>query len=167
MAKKSKTVNLSKYSKEDLIWIINYFVKWHGDFYIERAISELQYKKDIDRIHEAEKYSKTASLVFLNGVYYGTAAAPETIDSAFALGLTKILTDTRKRTVTVSAAPGEYIWYCFPESMQPATFKVGGFEGGFDLVATIEFTNACEHTEPYYIYRSANAGLGDTTVEVT
>lgn len=61
MAKKSKTVNLSKYSKEDLIWIIEYFIKWHGDFYIERAISELKYKKDIDRIHEAEKYSKTAN----------------------------------------------------------------------------------------------------------
>lgn len=112
--------------------------------------------------------SKSVSLVFLNGVYYGAAAAPETIDSAFVLGLADpVFTDTRKRTVTVSAAPGEYIWYCFPESMKPATFKVGGFEGGFDLVATIEFTNACEHTEPYYIYRSANAGLGDTTVEVT
>lgn len=61
MPKKSKTVSLSQYSKEELIWIINYFVKWHGDFYIERAISELEYKKQIDRIHEAEKYSKTAN----------------------------------------------------------------------------------------------------------
>lgn len=61
MLKKSKNSDLSKYSKEDLIWIINYFVKWNGDFCIERAISELQYKKDIDRIHEAEKYSKTAN----------------------------------------------------------------------------------------------------------
>ena len=61
MAKKSKTTNLAKYSKEDLIWIINYFAKWHGDFYIERAISELEYKKDTDRIHEAEKYSKISN----------------------------------------------------------------------------------------------------------
>lgn len=56
-----KSVKLDSLSKADLIWIIEYFIKWHGDFYIERAISELKYKKDIDRIHEAEKHSKTAN----------------------------------------------------------------------------------------------------------
>ena len=52
---------LDKYSKSDLIWIIGYLVKWGGDYYLERAISELSYKKDIDRINEAERYSKLAS----------------------------------------------------------------------------------------------------------
>ena len=72
MPKNSKTVSLSQYSKEELIWIINYFVKWHGDFYIERAISELEYKNQIDRINEAEKYSKTANEKVLPG--YDTGA---------------------------------------------------------------------------------------------
>ena len=61
MPKKSQTVNLAKYTKEDLIWIIEYFIKWKGEFYFERAISELEYKKDIDRIHEAEKYAMAAN----------------------------------------------------------------------------------------------------------
>lgn len=111
--------------------------------------------------------SKTTGVTFYNGVYYGAAAAPESLDSAFVLALTKVLSDSRKRTVTVSAADGQYIWYCVPSRLGECTFAVGGFEGGFDLVATMDFTNASGYTEPYYIYRSANAGLGSTSVEVS
>ena len=111
--------------------------------------------------------SKTTSIRFLNGVYYGAAAAPEAVDSAFILGLTKTLTSTRKRTVTVDAGQGEYIWYAVPVRLGKCTFKVGGFEGGFDLVAEQDFTNALGYTEPYYIYRSGQTGLGSTTVEVS
>lgn len=110
---------------------------------------------------------KSATLSFLNGVYYGAGAAPAALDSAFILGLTKTLTSTRKRTVTVDAGQGEYIWYAVPVRLGKCTFKVGGFEGGFDLVAEQDFTNALGYTEPYYIYRSGQAGLGSTTVEVS
>ena len=110
---------------------------------------------------------KSATLFFLNGVYYGAAAAPEAVDSAFVLGLTKTLTDTRKRTVTVNAGEGEYIWHAVPVRLGKCTFKVGGFEGGFDLVAEQYFTNSKGYPEPYYIYRSGQTGLGSTTVEVS
>jgi hypothetical protein len=50
--------------------------------------------------------------------------------------------------------------------MGACSFKVGGFDGGFDLVATLAYTNEYGHIEQYYIYRSANAGLGETSVEV-
>ncbi len=111
--------------------------------------------------------TKTATLSFLNGVYYGAGAAPAALDSAFILGLTKTLTSTRKRTVTVDAGQGEYIWYALPVRLGACTFKVGGFEGGFGLIAEQDFTNAMGYTEPYYIYRSGQAGLGSTTVEVS
>ena len=111
--------------------------------------------------------SKTTSIRFLNGVYYGAGAAPAALDSAFILGLTKTLTSTRKRTVTVDAGQGEHIWYAVPVRLGKCTFKVGGFEGGFDLVAEQDFTNALGYTEPYYIYRSGQTGLGSTTVEVS
>ena len=45
-------------------------------------------------------------------------------------------------------------------------FTVGGFEGGFSLVATIDFTNSSNYTEPYNIYKSENSNLGNTTVNV-
>lgn len=112
--------------------------------------------------------TKSCYLTFYNGVYYGAAPIPETVDSAFILGLaTKTLTDTRKRTVTVTAGEGQYIWYCFPKRMGAAAFKVGGFEGGFDLVQELAFTNGTGYEETYYIYRSANAGLGTITMEVS
>lgn len=115
-----------------------------------------------------EEARATTKVSFLNGVYYGAAAAPEAIDSAFILGLaTKTLTGTRKRTVTVDAADGKYIWYALPSRLGQCSFKVGGFEGGFDLVSTMEFTNSKGYAEEYYVYRSANAGLGSTTVEVS
>lgn len=111
--------------------------------------------------------SRTTGITFYNGVYFGISEAPETIGSAFVLGLTKLLTSSRVRNITVDAGEGQYIWYCIPKRLGECTFRAGGFEGGFDLVDTIDFTNASGYTEAYYIYRSANAGLGNTTVEVT
>lgn len=111
--------------------------------------------------------SKTTGIVFYNGVYYGAAENPESIDSAFVLGLQKTLTGTRKRTFSANAGAGQYIWYCLPAHLGACAFKVGGFEGGFDLVDTIDFVNAKGYTSPYYIYRSSNAALGNTTVEVS
>lgn len=111
--------------------------------------------------------SKNAGITFLNGVYYGVAAAPEAIDNAFVLGLQKTLTDTRKRTITVTAGDGHHVWYSLPVRLGACTFTVGGFEGGFDLVATQDFTNSQGYTESYYIYRSGQTGLGETKVVVS
>ena len=44
------------------------------------------------------------------------------------------------------------------------TFKVGGFEGGFNLVKTFDHTNASGATVSYDVWQSTNAGLGNTTV---
>lgn len=113
--------------------------------------------------------TKTASVQFLNGVYYGAAEAPAEIDSAFLLGsgFAKTLSASRVGSFTANAAAGKYIWYALPASMGKCSFKVGGFDGGFALVATIQFTNASGFTEGYYVYRSDNAGLGSTAVTVS
>ena len=57
---KKKPVNLNGFSKADLIWIVEYFVKWHGDFYLERAISDLKYRKELERIEEADRFAAIA-----------------------------------------------------------------------------------------------------------
>lgn len=110
--------------------------------------------------------SKTASLTFLNGVYYGVADVSKTIDSAFILGLTKELRSSKKPSISVNAGAGQYIYYCVPTRFGTCSFTVGGFSGGFSLVATIEFTNASGYAENYYVYRSDNAGLGSTAVTI-
>ena len=53
-------IKLNGLSKADLIWIIEYFVKWHGDFYLERALSDLKYRKELERIEEADRFAAIA-----------------------------------------------------------------------------------------------------------
>lgn len=114
--------------------------------------------------------SKKATINFYNGVYYGVSAIPEAYDSAFIIALgksgKKTLRSSKLAGFSVNAGEGKYIFYCLPTSMGLCSFKVGGFDGGFELVATPAYTNEYGHTEAYYIYRSTNAALGETTVEV-
>lgn len=118
--------------------------------------------------------TKDATINFYNGVYYGVSAIPEAYDSAFIISLgnsgKKTLRGSKLTSFTVTAGEGEYIYYCLPVSMGTCSFKVGGFDGGFDLVATLDGDNKYEnehgHLEAYRIYRSTNAGLGATNVEV-
>ena len=100
---------------------------------------------------------------FYNGIYYG--AAPETIQGTE--GLTKVLSNSRKRTFTVTANEGEHIFYILPARLGEPVFKVGGFEGGFNLYKTIDFTNNYGYSESYRVYVSTEDGLGNTTVEVS
>lgn len=109
----------------------------------------------------------TTSISFLNGVYYGAAAKPITLDSAFIRGLTKELSNTRGRLINVDAGEGKNIWYALPVRLGACAFTVGGFSGGFELVDTIPFTNASGYTESYYVYASAKTGLGETKVVVS
>lgn len=115
--------------------------------------------------------TKEASLTFYNGVYYGVAEAPATYDSAFIIALgksgKKVLRGSKLTSFTVTAGEGEYIYYCLPKSMGKCTFKVvGSLPGGFELVSTLAYTNEHGHEEQYYIYRSTNAELGETPLEV-
>lgn len=111
--------------------------------------------------------TRTASLTFLNGVYYGAAAEPSAYNSAFVLGLTKSLRSGKLTAFSANAGSGQYIYYCLPTRMGTCSFKVGGFDGGFSLIDTIEFTNASGYSENYYIYRSDNVSLGQTSVSVS
>lgn len=111
--------------------------------------------------------TKTASIQWLNGVYTGAAAAPAAINSAFVRTLTKSLQSGKGKTFTVNAATGAYIWYACPDRYGTPSFNVGGFDGGFSKVATVDYTNPSGYTESYQVWRSDNAGLGATTVKVS
>lgn len=110
--------------------------------------------------------TKTTAITFLNGVYWGVGADQSSFDSAFILGLTKGLQSSKVKTFTVNAGASQHIYYAIPTRYGTPAFKVGGFEGGFAKAATIDFTNASGYMESYDIWKSDNAGLGNTTVEV-
>lgn len=114
------------------------------------------------------KATRNVSLSFLNGVYYGVSTKPNTYeDDSFVHGLTKNLRNSKLPSFTVTAYGEQYVYYCLPKRMGTCSFKVGGFDGGFSLVATIPFTNESGYTEDYYIYQSDNYGLGSTSVTVS
>lgn len=116
----------------------------------------------------AHTASKAATLNFYNRCYYGAAAAPSAVDSAFVAGLAnKVLTGTKGRTVTVNAGSNQYIWYAIPKRLGACSFNVAGFDGGFQAAQTVSVTNASGYAEDYYVYRSTNANLGSTTVKVS
>ena len=110
--------------------------------------------------------TKTATLSFMNGIYYGVSSIPTTLDSAFIRTLTKTLRSNKLPSFTVNAGAGQYIWYCLPKAYGACSFTVGGFSGGFALVDTISYKNAYGHTEDYYVYRSDHESLGQTAVTV-
>lgn len=112
--------------------------------------------------------SMNTSISFLNGAYYGigTVTSPDQCDDTFVQGLTKVLTSNRARSFTVNAGAGQYIYYAIPSSFGTPSFFVGGFEGGFDLLRNFEYTNPSGFKESYNVYKSTNANLGSTTVEV-
>ena len=82
------------------------------------------------------------------------------------LKLSKTLTNSRSGPFTVNCSPGQYIFFAIPTRFGTPKFTVGGFEGGFNLISTIDFTNSSNYTEPYYLYKSENHSLGNTTVNV-
>ena len=110
--------------------------------------------------------TKTTSVTFLNGVYYGASTDQTSYDSAFILKLTKVLQASRSKTFTLNADVDQYIFYAVPARYGECGFNVGGFDGGFTKVATFNFTNASGYKESYCLYRSDNANLGNTTVTV-
>ena len=112
--------------------------------------------------------NKSISINFRNGKYYGVSTVDnaDAVDSAFIQSLSKNLVTGRTGDFKVTAGEGQYIFFAIPTSMGAASFKVGGFEGGFELFKTFEYENVEGHKENYYVYKSANANLGATTVTV-
>ena len=111
--------------------------------------------------------TKTTSITFLNGVYYGIAQSDAEINDALLQEFTKKLQGSKGATFTLNAGEGQHIFYAVPSRYGACSFNVGGFDGGFSKVSTFNFTNASGHSENYDVYKSDNANLGNTTVKVS
>ena len=155
------------YNKEDIV-----SQKFNG---LEVGIDDREYTETED-ITSNKTYTlevsdgkntttKSTTVKFLNGKYYGVAQEG-TYDSDFIKGLTKVLAENKNGNFTVNCGENEFIYFCIPTRFGTPRFSVGGFEGGFFKVDTIEFTNNFGYSENYDIYRSDNSSLGNTTVNV-
>lgn len=113
--------------------------------------------------------TRSTGISFYDKRYWGVSSVStaDDITNAMVLGLSSELAGSRGKTFTLNAGTGEYIYYAFPASWGTPKFTVGGFEGGFSLVKTFNFTNASGYTASYVVYRSDNPSLGSTTVAVS
>jgi hypothetical protein len=105
--------------------------------------------------------NKTVNVSFANQIYYGVAANLNNVTA-----LSKVLSNDKTRTITVTAGTGQYIIYAIPSRLGNVSFYVGGFEGGFEDPVEQTLTNASGYQETYRVYRSTNANLGNITVEI-
>ena len=111
---------------------------------------------------EQTESTKTATVTAANQIYWGAAANTESVTTL----ANKTLSNTKSRTITVNASAGNYIIYALPKRLGTVTFKVNGFDGGFSAPEEKNLTNASGYSEAYYVYKSTNAGLGNTTVVI-
>jgi hypothetical protein len=120
--------------------------------------------------NEAGGPSKTSSqtITWLQPVYWG-AAVPATINASFIQALSgSALASSRARTFSATAGATQKIYYAFRSAFGTPTFTVGGFTGGFSLVASaVAVTNGAGITENYDVWASDNVNLGATTVQVS
>ena len=112
--------------------------------------------------------SRTGTFNFKHKRYFGVAEVPAEYNSDFILGLTgkEFCTGRTKSAFSLTAGAGQYMFYCFPATYGTPTFNVGGFDGGFELAATIDFTNASGNTTSFVIWKSENANLGTQSIIV-
>jgi hypothetical protein len=101
------------------------------------------------------------------GVSSNSAIDTQAEIDTFRTAQNKELSNSRAKTFTVNAAAGEYIYYILRSALGTPTFYVGGFEGGFDLVGTVSWTNPRGFVENYQVWKSTQPGLGSTMVTVT
>jgi hypothetical protein len=109
----------------------------------------------------------TYSLSWTQPIYFGTAIDTGTYTSGFITGLSgTFLGLSRQTSFVVNATGGQSVWYAYRSAYGAGTFVVGGWIGGFSLVATVSLTNVNGFTENYYLYRSDFPNLGNITVNV-
>ena len=110
---------------------------------------------------------KSTSISFINGIYYGVISKDTELNDNAILNLTRKLQTNKSITFSADASNNEYLAYAIPSRYGTPLFNVGGFDGGFHLEKSFQFTNASGYQELYDVYYSDNIALGKTTVKVS
>lgn len=105
--------------------------------------------------------NKTVTVTAANQIYYGVDTDLDDVTS-----LQHVLSNDKTRTITVDAGPGQYIIYAYPAHLGNVEFWVENFEGGFEDPVSKFLVNSSGYLDEYKVFRSTNANLGLTTVEI-
>lgn len=140
---------------------------------IEKSIRSITYQDvqsdsiyNLKAIYNNSIFEKNTYVYFYNAIYYGVSNSLN-YDSDLINSLTsKILSNSKNINFSVNAIGDQYIFYCIPSRFKDPRFIINGFEGGFDKVVTIDFTNNFNYTEKYDIYKSTNSNLGNTNINI-
>jgi hypothetical protein len=132
--------------------------------------------------------SKTAYIRFYNGVYYGVSSTdilsldlsdPDILSKVrwmilqgneYGAKFTKTLQPNRSITISGAASSGEYVYYLYPKDYREVskfTDNDNGLGYAFMPPIVMSFRNNQQHTEDYYVYRSANAIAGTFNITVS
>lgn len=119
--------------------------------------------------------NRTISINWWPMVYYGVAAVPGAYDQTFVLTTIapqgSVLAGSRQRTVSYDAAPGQKLFYIYPDTFGgvPANFRDAntGWEAGFSKSATVAVTNSFGVTVSYAVWESDQTGLGLVSIQIT
>lgn len=105
---------------------------------------------------------KKTAISFMNYIYYGVSENASNVDLST---LTSELSNTKGRTIEVTAGENEYIFYALPTRLGTPIFNVNSFEGGFIKVGdAVNKENSAGYTEAYDIWRSVNDSLGTLSI---
>lgn len=135
--------------------------------------TDTQFRVMVSSKSGEEIYSTTRQVVFQYKVGYRVGAPAPSIDDAWLKAGTLVFDTDEFRSFTANAASGEHIYYYVPKAyvsspyINPPYFYYQTFGGGFavyDSEASYEFGD--ETVEDYVVYRSAQAGLGNTNITV-
>jgi len=108
-----------------------------------------------------------STLTWGSNTFWGVAL-PGQSGEAFVKSLSKALTTSKNRSITVYANPTQKIYYAHRTAYGEPTFTVDGFSGGFFLVADdILITNQYGIQEVYSLYESDKTNLGTITISIT
>lgn len=103
---------------------------------------------------------------FVNGIYYGVATEPETLNTAFIRSLTKKLTVSPSVEFDSDTTGEQFVWFICPAEYVGLKFYMDSMVGGFHHIQDLSYENELGFTEDYSIYRSDYSGLGEIKVEI-
>lgn len=106
--------------------------------------------------------SAKKTISFKHKFYYGSAAVPETYDSAFILSLSnKAFATSYKGQYKYTVGTGEFGFFACPKSWgMPSEVYIGGFLTELETVGDFSFTNASGGIETFRIVKTTRSGLG-------
>ena len=129
------------------------------DIEVSAAAPEKTFSYSMSVTDERETpVSKTTSIKFLNGIYYGVLEDGATIDGAYILDavnrglLTKKLASSTSTTFTKTASDGQKFAFASPVRLgEVLKFNIGGLD--YEWKQTIiDLTNSSGYTEQYYVW---------------